>query len=85
MDDYQTIINFLFGIVCAGGGWFLRMLWVEVRGLQAADANLVDKVNKIEVLVAGKYVTRDELTAYMNRIFDKLEVMDKKLGSKADK
>ena len=85
MDDYQTIINFLFGIVCAGGGWFLRMLWVEVRGLQKADADLVDKVNKIEVLVAGNYITRDEHMKSMSRLFDKLESIDQKLDGKADK
>jgi hypothetical protein len=35
--------------------------------------------------VAGEYVKREDFRADMDRIFDKLDIIDKKLDSKADK
>jgi len=46
---------------------------------------LMDKVSKIEVLVAGAYVKRDEFDRALTRLFEKLDHIDSKLDSKADK
>ena len=74
----QDYINIAF-LLCSGiGGWWLRTTWDNHR-------KLAEKVGQIEVLVAGQYVRRDELTAILNRIDGKLDAISIKLDGKADK
>ena len=84
-DMEQSFINMLAGAVSVLFGWILKTVWDAVKDLQHADDELVDKVNRIEVLVAGEYVKREDFRADMDRLFDKLDAIDKKLDSKADK
>jgi len=81
----QSLINALIGIVGSAFGWILKVIWDAVKELQKADDQIIDKVNRIEVLVAGEYVKRDDFRADMDRLFDKLDAIDKKLDTKADK
>ena len=74
--DAQTFINVLFAVAGAMGGWILNNLKSSIESLQKADNSLADKVQHIEVLVAGTYVKRDDLdkVAYVvHQRFDKLE------------
>ena len=84
-DIEQNFINMLAGAVSVLFGWILKTVWDSVKDLQTADDELIDKVNRIEVLVAGEYVKRDDFRADMDRIFDKLDTIEKKLDNKADK
>jgi hypothetical protein len=56
----QGMINTI--ITLAGGifGWLLKTLWDSVRMLEKADDMINEKVNRVEVLVAGEYVRREE-------------------------
>lgn len=81
----QSFINMLAGAVSVLFGWILKTVWDAVKDLQKADDELVDKVNRIEVLVAGEYVRREEFKADIDRLFNKLDQIDKKLDSKVDK
>lgn len=81
----QTIVNWLFGIVSAVLGFLLKSLWDAVKDLQAADKAISEKVSSIEVLVAGKYVTRDELTSALSRITAQLDRIEERLQGKADR
>ena len=81
----QNLINMLAAAVSVLFGWILKTVWDAVKDLQKADDELIDKVNRIEVLVAGEYVKRDEFRADIDRIFDKLDTIEKKLDGKADK
>jgi hypothetical protein len=81
----QSFINMLAGAVSVLFGWILKTVWDAVKDLQKADDELIEKVNKIEVLVAGEYVKREDFKADMDRLFNKLDAIDKKLDSKADK
>lgn len=81
----QNLINALIAVVGSGFGWILKVVWDAVKDLQKADDQLIEKVNKIEVLVAGEYVKREDFRADMDRLFDKLDQIDKKLDGKADK
>jgi len=67
------------------GGWFLRIMWDSVSGLQAQDRELAEKVGKIEVLVAGEYVRKDDFDRVIERLFDKLDHIELKIDNKADK
>ncbi len=53
--------------------------------MKAVDTILVDKVQKIELLVAGKYVTREDMEKMISALFAKLDKIDVKLDTKQDK
>ena len=74
----QDLINWGFILVSSVGGWWLRTVWDNHR-------DLAKQVAAIEVLVAGHYVRRDEMTGFMIRIEHKLDSVSNKLDTKADK
>lgn len=81
----QELINWLVGGFGALVGFLLKVMWEAVKDLQSADLKLTSKVNSIEVLVAGNYVSRDEFDKVISRLFLKLDVIDDKLTRKADR
>lgn len=83
--DSQSAINIAFALVGMLGGWVLKLLHGEMKTLQQADYQLAIKVQSIEVLVAGHYVTRDALDRSLSAIFAKLDRIEVKLDQKADK
>jgi hypothetical protein len=83
--DLQQAFNILIGFVMTGFGWFLNVAWSSLKSLQEQDRNLADKVARIEVLVAGEYVKKDEFDRAIERLFDKLDHIEMKIDSKADK
>jgi hypothetical protein len=56
----------------------MKTLWDSVRKLET-------NVSGIEVRVAGDYVRRDEFRQDIQRIFEKLDTIEAKIDSKADK
>jgi len=83
--DLQTAFNIVVGLLGFLGGWVLNNLHAAMRDLQRADSLLADKVQAIEVLVAGQYVRRADLDHHMTAIFRKLDRIEEKLDDKADK
>lgn len=81
----QSVINIIIGVAGALGGFILNQLWAAVKDLQGADKVLAEKVNQIEVLVAGNYVSRSEFKQSMDALFAKLDRMETKLDGKQDK
>jgi|DEB0MinimDraft_10_1074344.scaffolds.fasta_scaffold413315_2 phage terminase large subunit len=81
----QGVVNTIITLTAGVFGWIMKSLWDAVRDLQQADDDLADKVSRIEVLVAGEYVTREELRAEFTRLHTKLDTIDNKLDKKADK
>ena len=83
--DIQNIFNMVSGALLLLGGWFLRIMWDTLTNLQAQDRKLADKVARIEVLVAGEYVKKEDFDRVIERRFDKLDHIELKIDSKADK
>lgn len=81
----QVIINWLLAGFGALIGFLLNAVWQAVKDLQKADTSLADKIGKIEVLVAGAYVKRDEFDRAIDRLFEKLDHIEMKIDKKADK
>ena len=63
----------------------MKVMWDNLRDLRIADTILAEKVGTIEVLVAGSYAKRDELDKMAAAIFLKLDRIEAKLDTKADK
>lgn len=83
--DLQIAFNIAVALVGALGGYVLKSISSRLDSLQKADIDLTEKVQKIEVLVAGEYVKHSDLEKMANAIFVKLDKISDKLDSKADK
>lgn len=82
---YQELINSAIGLVSGLLIWVVKSLWDAVRDLQKSDRELTDKINNIEVLVAGDYVKREDFRMDMDRLFKKLDAIEQKIDGKVDK
>ena len=83
--DSQTIFNGLFTVLGILGGWVLNSIKQSIERLEREDATLSEKLQHIEVLVAGQYVRRDDFDKVCDKLFLKLDKIDLKLDGKADK
>lgn len=81
----QSVINWILGGFGALLGFVVKAVWDAVKDLQASDKDLADKVSKIEVLVAGEYVKKEEFNQIMLRLFEKLDHIESKIEQKQDK
>lgn len=83
--DFQ--VGFNVAVMLAGflGGWVLNNLKSSLDALHQADNALSEKVQKIEVLVAGEYVRREDLDKLTVALFAKLDKIEAKIDQKADK
>lgn len=81
----QTIINWLLAGFGALIGFLLNAVWQSVKDLQAADKVLAEKLEAMEVLVAGDYLRRDDFVHTIEALFQKLDKIEDKLDKKADK
>jgi hypothetical protein len=84
-NEYQVFFDVAVGVVGVLGGWVLNTVWGAVKDLQAADKELAEKVSEIEVLVAGRYITRDEFNTTLSQVFVKLDTIRDILSHKADR
>ena len=85
MPDYQVLFNIVVRILGVIGGWFLNGLSASLKDLQEADKDLAQKVASIEVLVAGRYVTREEFNNTISQVFAKLDKIIEAVNQKADR
>ena len=79
------MFNIGIGLISAMMGWWLNNVWSALKELQAVDRDLAEKVASIEVLVAGKYITRDEFNMTLSQVFGKLDRIIDTLNQKADR
>ena len=56
----QSFLNWLFGIANIALGFAFKWIYDAHKEFRNADKELADKVSKIEILVAGQYITREE-------------------------
>ena len=83
--ETQTLINAVLTVAGFLGGWVLNNLKSSIDDLRKADGDLTEKVQSIELLVAGTYVKRDDMEKMSDAIFAKLDRIEFKLDQKADK
>ena len=85
MAEYQVFFDVAVGMIGVLGGWILNTVWGAVKDLQAADKELAEKVGEIEVLVAWRYISRDEFNNVLNQVFTKLDNIRDLVSQKADR
>lgn len=72
------MVNLIITITAGGYGFVIKSMWDSLK-------NLDTQVGNLQVSVAGEYLKREEWKQDMQRLFDKLDVIDEKLDKKADK
>lgn len=70
----QEILNVLGAILLAGVGWWLNNLWAMVKSLQ-------EQISTVHVKLVENYVPRAEMQDSFDRIFRKLDEIQKELKS----
>ena len=75
----QYVINILIGFISAVIGWWLKIIHQSLRDLATEDRAINDKVSKIEILVAGTYMKREEADKKFEVISNKIDVNSAKL------
>lgn len=83
--ETQTLINSAAGLIAFLGGWVVRNIQESMKHLQDTDVILANKVQAIEVLVAGTYVKRDDMAKLGDALFAKLDKIETKLDSKVNR
>lgn len=83
--DVQVAFNIVVAVAGFLGGWILNNLRDSLKTLTQTDNELADKVQRIEILVAGQYVKRDDLDKMTEALFKKLDKIESKLDNKVDK
>lgn len=83
--DLQTAFNIAAGIAGALGSVVLKAVYDSIKDLERADEKLANKIGEMEVLVAGRYMTRDEFNVAINAVFAKLDRIQEMLSQKVDK
>ena len=84
-NETQIFFDVAVAVIGAMGGWILNTIWVAVKELQKADKELAEKVGEIEVLVAGRYMTREEFNQTLSQVFNKLDTIRDMIAQKADR
>ena len=80
----QVVINVALGLISFLGGWVVKNLQESMKRLQDVDERLADKVQQIEILVAGQYIKREDFDKTVAALFAKLDKIDAKLDMKAN-
>lgn len=83
MIDWQAAFNVAASTLCALLGWLMRSLWQEVKEMKTNHGRLSDRVNAVEVLVAGKYQLREDSRRDMDTILSKLDRIEQRMEHRA--
>lgn len=71
----QDLFNIMVTIIGVLFGWVLKTVWEAIKDLQHADKELIDRVAGVELLVAGKYMTREETVEIYRDLTAELRVI----------
>lgn len=70
----QDLLNVGGAVLLAGVGWWLNNLWSMVKSLQ-------EQLSAMHVKLVEQYVPRAELQSTFQRIFEKLDEIQRNLNS----
>jgi hypothetical protein len=71
--DSQTLINGLFGILCAVAGWFFRVMWEAQQELQKDLGELEKNLPHTYALKVDYQKDIADIKIMLGKIFDKLD------------
>lgn len=81
----QVIFNILVTICGLLGGYVLKSIQATLANMLREQRDLANKLQAIEVLVAGEYVRKDEFTRVADALFARFDRVESKLDNKEDR
>lgn len=78
--DYQILFNAAFAFVMLLLGWGMRVLHDAIKELRSSDRMVANKLSELSIELPKSYVSKADQDVLMNRIFDKLDRIEDKLG-----
>lgn len=78
MDAGQELFNVVFSVAGVLMGWCLKVIWSTMSELRDSDKEMMEKMSRIEVLVAGGYVKREDYQKTMERLFERIDALTKR-------
>lgn len=83
--DLQQAFNISVALVAVFGGWWMKTIYDTLKALRDGHEQIKEKVQAIEVLVAGEYVKQEkhqqDLDALSSGLFKKLDRIEDKLDA----
>ena len=81
----EQIVDILLSITAFVLGWMLKVVWGAVQDLQAEDKEIIDRLGRVELFVAQRYVTKEDMDKQISLLMAKLDRIENKLDAKADR
>lgn len=81
----KDIIDLVQAVLLGVGGWVLNSLRDSQKRRDDFEQEISDRVQAMQLLIAGDYVKKDEFRALSDAIFRKLDKIEDKIDGKADK
>ena len=81
----EQIVDILLSITAFALGWMLKVVWGAVQDLQAEDNEIIDRLGRVELFVAQRYVTKEDMDKQISLLMAKLDRIENKLDTKADR
>lgn len=75
------MINAMLGIIAFLGGWIMHSFKAQIQDNKNEINETRTKLHEIELTVAGKYVTRDELAEHSAIVMKKLDEIQSDIRS----
>lgn len=66
--SYQEAFNLAMLLVAAMGGWGMKMLYDAIKSLKQADKELGEKVQNLELSIAGSIATKEDTEKILGKI-----------------
>jgi hypothetical protein len=85
MPDAQTIWNAVTGLFALLVTGALSLLRDNLKNMQSEIKSNSAHLHAVQLLVTGDYVKKDDLDRTLERIFNKLELIDSKLDTKVSR
>lgn len=85
---WQTVVEValaVLGLFSTLVGFIVKSMQAEMKEMREKYNTHTDKISDIEVLVAGVYVTRQEMKQEMTEVNRKLDSIIDKIATKADR
>jgi hypothetical protein len=76
-----TMLGVCFALIV----WIFRMTWNKIKELSDRQVILQERVQQVELLIAGDYVHKEEFRLFSNALFTRLDKIADKLDEKVDK
>lgn len=83
--DYQVLFNIALTLIGVLGGVVLNNIRESIKSIKDDHKVTNETVHRMEVLVAGEYVKKDDLEKLTNALMTQLTRIENKVDAKADK